>query len=107
MDTTEQKTERNCRAQARYDELMRDGKHGHYETMFRVVREEVEAERERCATICESRIDDREQARAALAAAKALAEGSTRDKIGRLSHEGTVHLYNRTLQRCADEIRDA
>jgi|GEM_PF-6324256 len=37
------KTERNKRVQARYDELMREGKHGHYETMFRVVREEVDA----------------------------------------------------------------
>lgn len=34
--------ERNARVQARYDELMREGRHGHYETMFRVVREEVE-----------------------------------------------------------------
>lgn len=33
--------ERNGRVQARYDELMRAGKHGHYETMFQVVREEV------------------------------------------------------------------
>lgn len=36
------KSERNARVQTRYDELMREGKHGHYETMFRVVREEVE-----------------------------------------------------------------
>lgn len=35
-------SERNFRVQARYDELMREGKRGHYETMFRVVREEVE-----------------------------------------------------------------
>lgn len=35
-------TERNARVAARYDELMREGKHGHYETLFRVVREEVE-----------------------------------------------------------------
>ncbi len=33
---------RNARVQARYDELMREGKHGHYEALFRVVREEVE-----------------------------------------------------------------
>jgi hypothetical protein len=33
---------RNARVSARYDELMREGKHGHYETLFRVVREEVE-----------------------------------------------------------------
>lgn len=33
---------RNARVQARYDELMRVGKHGHYETMFQVVQEEVE-----------------------------------------------------------------
>jgi hypothetical protein len=38
----DEKTERNARVQARYDELMREGKHGHYETLFRVVREEVE-----------------------------------------------------------------
>ena len=37
-----EKTERNKRVQQRYDELMREGKHGHYETLFRVVREEVE-----------------------------------------------------------------
>jgi hypothetical protein len=41
-ETFEQKTERNLRVQARYDELMREGKRGHYEAMFRVVREEVE-----------------------------------------------------------------
>jgi len=40
-----EKAERNARVKARYDELMREGKHGHYETMFRVVREEVERER--------------------------------------------------------------
>lgn len=34
--------ERNARVQARYDELIRDGRHGHYETLFRIVREEVE-----------------------------------------------------------------
>jgi hypothetical protein len=51
MDTMEQKTERNIRVQARYDELMREGKRGHYETLFRVVREEVEAERERWAGV--------------------------------------------------------
>lgn len=33
--------ERNARVQARYDELMREGKHGHYETLFKVVNEEV------------------------------------------------------------------
>ena len=38
--------ERNARVQKRYDELMREGKHGHYETLFRVVREEIERERE-------------------------------------------------------------
>lgn len=45
METLDQKNERNRRVQARYDELMREGKHGHYETLFRVVREEVERER--------------------------------------------------------------
>jgi C4-dicarboxylate-specific signal transduction histidine kinase len=52
METLEQKTERNCRVQARYDELMREGKRGHYETMFRVVREEVLRDREKlCAAL--------------------------------------------------------
>lgn len=37
-----EKNERNARVKARYDELMVEGRHGHYETMFRVVREEVE-----------------------------------------------------------------
>lgn len=53
-ETFEQKTQRNIRAQARYDELMREGKHGHYETMFQVIREEVELERECCGRIAES-----------------------------------------------------
>lgn len=46
-----EKTERNKRVQARYDALMAGGKH--YETMFKIVREEVEAERERCAKVAE------------------------------------------------------
>ena len=37
-----EKLERNKRVQERYDALMAEGEHGHYETMFRVVREEVE-----------------------------------------------------------------
>ena len=49
----ETKTERNCRVQKLYDELMTEGKHGHYETMFRIVRLEVEAEREACAALAE------------------------------------------------------
>ncbi len=40
MDYFKQKIQINRRVQARYDELMREGKHGHYETMFRVVHEE-------------------------------------------------------------------
>ena len=63
------------------------------------------AERERCAKVCESFIDGREQARATLAAAKALNEGTEREMIDRLSHESTVHLFNRTLERCAAAIR--
>lgn len=38
----ESKEARNARVQARWDELWREGKHGHYETLFCVVREEVE-----------------------------------------------------------------
>lgn len=33
---------RNKRVADRYAELMHIGKHGHYETMFQIVREEVE-----------------------------------------------------------------
>lgn len=51
--------ERNKRVEARYDELMREGKHGHYETMFRVVREQLESalseQREADAKICDER----------------------------------------------------
>lgn len=43
---TDEKTERNARVQRRYDELMAEGKHGHYETLFRVVREEIERDRD-------------------------------------------------------------
>src|SRR3954447_22878961 len=49
-----EKTARNKRVQGRYDALMSLGHHGHYETMFRVVREEVERERERCAKVAEN-----------------------------------------------------
>ncbi len=38
----ETKEQCNARIQRRYDLLMEGGKHGHYETMFRVVREEIE-----------------------------------------------------------------
>ena len=33
---------------------MAEGKRGHYETMFRIVRLEVEAERKACADVCHS-----------------------------------------------------
>jgi hypothetical protein len=36
------KSERNRRVAARWDELSAAGKHGHYETLFQIVREEVE-----------------------------------------------------------------
>ncbi len=68
----------------------------------------VEAEnRERCATVCEAMIDIKEQERADLAATNALKSGSQRDKIDRLSHQGVVNLFNRTLERCAAAIRGA
>src|SRR5262245_37177452 len=40
-DAVSDLVERNTRVARRYDELMREGKHGHYETLFRVVNEEV------------------------------------------------------------------
>lgn len=51
LGTHRANSERATRVQARYDALMSGGKHGHYETMFKIVREEVEAEREACAHI--------------------------------------------------------
>lgn len=53
LENFKEKNQRNARVQARYNALMQEGKHGHYETMFKVVREEVEAERERCAQVAE------------------------------------------------------
>ena len=49
----ETKTKRNCRVQKLYDMLMGEGKHGHYEAMFHIVRIEVEVEREACAQTCD------------------------------------------------------
>lgn len=40
-----EKEDRNKRVQTRYDELMKIGRHGHYETLFQIVREEVERDR--------------------------------------------------------------
>ena len=47
-------TSRNIRVQDRYDELMRIGRHGHYETMFQVVREETESLRQQLADMTEA-----------------------------------------------------
>lgn len=49
--------QRNARVQSRYDELMRMSKHGHYETLFQVVREEVFREREACAQRLDAEAD--------------------------------------------------
>lgn len=38
----DEKCARNHRVQNRYDELMTEGEQGHYETMFRIVHEEIE-----------------------------------------------------------------
>lgn len=43
MDKNREALDRNTRVSERYDALMAEGKHGHYETMFRIVREEIEA----------------------------------------------------------------
>lgn len=88
-----EKTERNMRVQDRYDALMRAGKHGHYETMFRVVREEVDAERERCAKIAETwksplrpgtpaRLYGHEEAAREIAEAIRAADGQERTRDG-------------------------
>jgi hypothetical protein len=61
----DEKTARNRRVQARYDELMRQGKHGHYETMFRVVHEEVD--RAQTEAYAEGRKDEAEAEKAAVA----------------------------------------
>ena len=50
---SETKEDRNRRVIVRYDQLMLEGKHGHYETLFRAVREEVEREREACAKLAD------------------------------------------------------
>ena len=50
-------TARNIRVQDRYDELMRIGRHGHYETMFQVVREEIESLRQQLDAK-EAEVDD-------------------------------------------------
>lgn len=49
------KNKRNARIVRRLDSLMSQAKHGFYESVFQVVREEVEIEREVCAKICEER----------------------------------------------------
>lgn len=54
----ETKTKRNCRVQKLYDMLMGEGKHGHYEAMFHIVRIEVEVEREACAMVCDKVSDE-------------------------------------------------
>ena len=71
---------RNIRVQDRYDELMRIGRHGHYETMFQVVREEIESLRqqlelkhEECISFyneAETVIKQRDEARQQLAASQ-------------------------------------
>jgi hypothetical protein len=35
-----ERTAINCAVQARYDTLMAEGKHGHYETLFKLVHEQ-------------------------------------------------------------------
>lgn len=45
LRAAESKEKRNARVQSRYEELMQEGKHGHYETLFRIVREEIERTR--------------------------------------------------------------
>lgn len=57
LNPSRSKTERNAWVELRYDALMAEGKHGHYETLFRIVREAIEAavevEREACAKLAD------------------------------------------------------
>jgi hypothetical protein len=67
----QEKTRRNFRVSTRLDELYREGKHGHYENIYRVVREEVEAAiasaYEDAARICEDEARLRDNQAAATA----------------------------------------
>lgn len=54
------KRQRNQRTQARYDELMREGKHGHYETMGQVIYEEVRRTLLTAARVAETEFEDRQ-----------------------------------------------
>ena len=91
----ETNTERNCRVQKLYDELMAEGKHGHYETMFRIVRLEVEAEREACAMVCHSIAFDMRihplASRGALDCKKAITARSNAKAVGLDAAGGQSH----------------
>jgi hypothetical protein len=69
------------------------------------VQEAVEAERRRCAELCEGLRDLREEARAILKASAALSEGDAAETLRRLRHESDVRLHNGALDRAAAAIR--
>lgn len=69
MMTIDTKTERNKRVEARWDALYREGLHGHYESLFQIVREEVGIERKRCAEICDEGVEKNPDAAEILMAA--------------------------------------
>lgn len=76
----EVRTARNIRVQGRYDQLMAEGKHGHYETMFRVIREEVDAAE--TEAYAEGRADERAQVLEELRAARATLETAISNATG-------------------------
>ena len=62
-------------------------------------------EREACAQLVEARQDFKEEARAILAAAKALDDGDEDSTLRRLRHESMVRLMNNALAFAAADIR--
>ena len=65
----------------------------------------VARERERAAKVCEAEQDYKEEARAIVAASRALKDNNITSSISRLQHESAVRLMNNALAKSAAAIR--
>lgn len=103
-ETLQEKTERNFRVQSRYDELMREGKRGHYETIFRVVREEVERAEANAITELETALDQRDRLVRAMEAAMRLI-GAINDTAPPAVKESNINMAWHILDQNLKAIR--
>lgn len=93
-------------AQAERWRGMAHARHGDGQKVVQEIQREAAAyEREACAQLCDSLVDDKEAKRSAKRVDDAIANGDQEDQLQAMRHNLTVSTFNAGIKSCASSIR--